>query len=118
MQTDTEGGRKKEEKERRRMRGGQHPQSQIKALSLPSASAFGAPARIERRLTLQLSLGVIVQKERAQAQERDRQRGRGDRQTSREGEGSTMPQTVCGAKLSELDMRKTTAVAAEAGSTG
>ncbi|KAI9533086.1 hypothetical protein NQZ68_026639 [Dissostichus eleginoides] len=41
--------------------GGQCPQSQIKALSLPSASAFEAPARIERRLTLQLSLSVIVQ---------------------------------------------------------
>lgn len=97
MQTDTEGGRKKEEKERRGMRGGQHPQSHIKALSLPSASAFEAPARIERRLTLQLSLSVIVQKERAQAQQRDRQQGRRTgRQTYREGEGSTMPQTERG----------------------
>lgn len=50
--------------------GGQRPQPQIKAFSLPAASAFEAPVRIESRLTLQLSLCVIVQKERVQAGEK------------------------------------------------
>lgn len=79
--------------------GGQRPQSQIKALSLPSASAFEAPARIERRLTLQLSLSVIVQKGRAQAGERDRQiEGERDRQRERGKAGQCHRQS--GARLS------------------
>lgn len=81
MLADAETGREKEEKREKGNEGGQRPQSQIKALSLPSASAFEAPARIERRLTLQLSLSVIVQKERAQARERDRQ---SERETDRQ----------------------------------
>lgn len=66
--------------------GGQRPQSQIKALSLPSASAFEAPARIERRLTLQLSLSVIVQKESTSGKERERET---DRVRERETDGQT-----------------------------
>lgn len=41
------------------------PQSQIKALSLLSASAFQAPARMERRLTLQLSVSQCHRSERS-----------------------------------------------------
>lgn len=70
--------------------GGQRPQSQIKALSLLAASAFQTPARIESRLTLQLSLSVIVQKEGAQAGERQTVR---DEQTDGAGENRTIPQT-------------------------
>lgn len=75
MLVDIETGRERRRKEKGN-EGGQHPQSQIKALSLPIASAFQAPARIQSRLTLQLSLSVIVQKERAQAGERERDRVR------------------------------------------
>ncbi|KAF6732680.1 hypothetical protein FQA47_011252 [Oryzias melastigma] len=90
------GSERKEEKNGGGIEGGQCPGSQIKAHYLPSASAFQAPARIERRLTLQLSLSVIVQK--AQAQDTDSQT---DRQT--ESEKTAQCHSLSRGKLSRLD---------------
>lgn len=84
--------RKEEEKEKGN-EGGQCPQSQIKALSLPTASAFESPCQ-DRKSSHVTAVSQCHRSERESASSRETGRVRErDRKTDGEGENGTMPQT-------------------------